>query len=70
MEEAVDSKVSRAYRGTTVIGFNIYVLGGSDGTCCLNSCCCFNAAMKTWREVAPMYIRRCYLSVTVLDDLM
>ncbi|XP_067009753.1 kelch-like protein 10 isoform X2 [Anabrus simplex] len=68
--EEVDPMGPRAYHGTAVVGFNIYVIGGFDGMDYFNSCRCFNAVNKTWREVAPMNARRCYVSVAVLDDLV
>jgi kelch-like protein 10 len=61
---------SRTHHGTAVIGFNIYVVGGTDGRRCLNSCRCFNAVSKTWREVSPMHVRRCYVSTAVLGGLV
>jgi hypothetical protein len=63
-------KFRRAFHGTAVIGFNIYILGGKNRTAYLNSCCCFDSAKKTWPEVAPVYTRRSYLSVAVLDKLV
>jgi kelch-like protein 10 len=68
--EAVDPNGPRTFHGTAVIGFNIYVIGGSDGMSHLNTCRCFNAVKKTWREVAPMHKSRCYLSVATLDALV
>jgi kelch-like protein 10 len=68
--EEVDPAGPRAFHGTAVIGFNIYVIGGTDGIVSLNSCRCFNAVAKTWREVAPMLKHRCYLSVAVLGELV
>jgi kelch-like protein 10 len=70
MEDGMDSKISRAFHGTAVIGFKIYLLGGTNQTDTLNSCACFDVVTRTWREVAPMYTRRCYLSVAVLDELV
>ncbi|XP_052132826.1 kelch-like protein 10, partial [Frankliniella occidentalis] len=66
----VDPTGARAYHGTAVVGFNIYVIGGFDGMDYFNSCRCFHAVNKTWREVAPMNARRCYVSVAVLRDLV
>lgn len=84
--EEVDPTGPRAYHGTAVVGFNIYVIGGFDGTTSglsekggtvlvfcqgmdyFNSCRCFDAVQKTWREIAPMHARRCYVSTAVLDD--
>ncbi|KAJ9582804.1 hypothetical protein L9F63_022845 [Diploptera punctata] len=68
--EEVDRSGPRAYHGTAVVGFNIYVIGGFDGMDYFNSCRCFNAVNKTWREVAPMNARRCYVSVAVLGELV
>lgn len=47
----VDPAGARAYHGTAVVGFNIYVIGGFDGMDYFNSCRCFHAVKKTWREV-------------------
>jgi kelch-like protein 10 len=68
--EEVDPAGPRACHGTAVIGFNIYVIGGFNGENYFNSVRCFNAVKKTWREVSPMSIRRCYLSVAVLDEVV
>jgi kelch-like protein 10 len=68
--EEVDPAGPRGFHGTAVIGFNIYVIGGSNGTRCLNSCRCFNAVSKTWSEVSPMHESRCYVSVALLDELV
>ncbi|XP_047370255.1 kelch-like protein 10 isoform X3 [Vespa velutina] len=68
--EEVDPSGPRAYHGTAVVGFNIYVIGGFNGLDYFNSCRCFNAVTKVWREVAPMNARRCYVSVAVLNDLV
>ncbi|KDR16331.1 kelch-like protein 10 [Zootermopsis nevadensis] len=64
--EGVDSIGTRSDYGTAVVGFDIYVIGGSDGSEGLNSCRCFNAVTKTCREVSPMHERRLGLSVAVL----
>ncbi|XP_021929393.1 kelch-like protein 10 [Zootermopsis nevadensis] len=64
--EGVDSIGPRARHGTAVVGFDIYIIGGYDGEEELRSCHCFNAVMKTWREVAPMNVCRCSLMVAVL----
>lgn len=47
----MDPTGARAYHGTAVVDFNIYVIGGFDGMDYFNSCRCFNAVNKTWREV-------------------
>ncbi|KPI96784.1 Kelch-like protein 10 [Papilio xuthus] len=66
--EEVDPAGPRAYHGTAVLGYCIYVIGGFDGMDYFNSCRCFDAVNKTWREVAPMNARRCYVSVAVLGE--
>lgn len=66
----VDPAGPRAYHGCAVIGFNIFVIGGFDGMDYFNSCRCFNAVNKNWREVAPMNARRCYVSVGTLNELI
>ncbi|XP_066908319.1 kelch-like protein 10 [Halyomorpha halys] len=68
--EEVDRTGPRAYHGTAVVGYEIYVIGGFDGMDYFNSCRCFNAVSKTWREIAPMNARRCYVSVAVLNDVI
>nr|CAD7400503.1 unnamed protein product [Timema poppensis] len=68
--EEVDPTGPRAYHGTAVVANSIYVIGGFDGMDYFNSCRCFNAVAKKWREVAPMNARRCYVSVAVHNDLI
>ncbi|XP_021203924.1 kelch-like protein 10 isoform X7 [Bombyx mori] len=66
--EEVDPAGPRAYHGTAVLGSCIYVIGGFDGMDYFNSCRCFDAVTKIWREVAPMNARRCYVSVAVVGE--
>ncbi|KAJ8940240.1 hypothetical protein NQ318_016696 [Aromia moschata] len=68
--EEVDPTGPRAYHGTAVVGFKIYVIGGFDGMDYFNSCRCFDAVEKTWKEIAPMHARRCYVSTAVMDDVI
>ncbi|CAH1973475.1 unnamed protein product [Acanthoscelides obtectus] len=68
--EEVDPTGPRAYHGTAVVGFKIYVIGGFDGMDYFNSCRCLDAVNKVWKEIAPMHARRCYVSTTVLDELI
>jgi kelch-like protein 10 len=68
--QEVDPAGPRAFHAMAVIGFNIYVVGGFNGEVYFNSCRCFNAVEKTWSEVSPMNIARCYVSVAVLDELV
>lgn len=48
----------RAYYGVVVSGFQILVIGGTDGFDSLSTCRCFNSLNKTWSEIAPMRERR------------
>ncbi|XP_021938931.1 kelch-like protein 10, partial [Zootermopsis nevadensis] len=69
--EGVDSIGPRACHGTTVIGFDVYVIGGTDdGFDGLRSCRCFNSFTKTCREVAPMNAPRARLMVAVLRGVV
>ncbi|XP_039284785.1 kelch-like protein 10 [Nilaparvata lugens] len=68
--EEVDSAGPRAYHGTAVIGYKIYVIGGFDGVSYFNTCRCFDAVTKEWKEIAPMYASRCYVSVAVDKDVI
>ncbi|VEN43721.1 unnamed protein product [Callosobruchus maculatus] len=68
--EEVDPTGPRAYHGTAVVGFKIYVIGGFDGMDYFNSCRCLDAVAKCWKEIAPMHARRCYVSTTVLDEMI
>ncbi|GFT39689.1 kelch-like protein 10 [Nephila pilipes] len=68
--EEMDPAGPRAYHKLAVIGFDIFVIGGFDGNDYFNSCRCFNAVTKQWRDIAPMHSKRCYVSVATLDDLI
>ncbi|KAI5698457.1 hypothetical protein M8J76_006540 [Diaphorina citri] len=68
--DQVDPMGPRAYHGTAVIGYNIYVIGGFDGNEYYNSCRCFNAVTKVWKEIAPMNFKRCYVSTAVHQDVI
>ncbi|XP_037828637.1 kelch-like protein 10 [Lucilia sericata] len=67
---ADDPAGPRAYHGTAVIGYKIYSIGGYDGVEYFNTCRVFDAVKKTWKEVAPMHSRRCYVSVAELNGLI
>jgi kelch-like protein 10 len=60
----------RSYHGTAVMGTKIYCIGGFNGTDYFNTCSRFDPARKTWREIAPMHCRRCYVSVAALDGFI
>ncbi|XP_031627271.1 kelch-like protein 10 [Contarinia nasturtii] len=57
----------RAYLSTSVIGYNIYCIGGFSGNVYHNRCSVFNLETKDWTEIAPMHYRRCYVSVCTLN---
>jgi kelch-like protein 10 len=57
----------RAYHGTAVIGSKIYCIGGFDGMEYFNTCRCFDAVKKTWKEVN--YIRNILLWKLFSRDL-
>lgn len=68
--EEIEPTFQRAWHGTAVIGFNIYMIGGNNDEGHLSSCHFFNAVAKMWCEVSPMHERRCNLSVAVMDGLV
>jgi kelch-like protein 10 len=53
-----------------VIGFDIYVIYGLENGRLSNSCRCFNAVTKTWRDVTPMNQGRFFHCVAVLGDVL
>jgi kelch-like protein 10 len=53
-----DTHGPRAYHGTIVMGYYIYIIGGFDGLEYFNSCRKFNTVTKIWEEVAPMNCKR------------
>ncbi|XP_070497155.1 kelch-like protein 10 [Chironomus tepperi] len=65
-----DLKGPRSYHGTAVIGTKMYIIGGFNGTEYFNTCTRFDPVRKTWKEIAPMHIRRCYVSVAVLGKFV
>ncbi|XP_061582031.1 kelch-like protein 10 [Cololabis saira] len=62
-----DAGRPRAYHGTAFLNGYVYFIGGFDGRSFFNSVCRSDPTTHTWQEVAPMYYRRCYVSVTVLN---
>ncbi|XP_051578467.1 kelch-like protein 10 [Myxocyprinus asiaticus] len=56
----------RAYHGAVFLDGFIYCIGGFDSVEYFNSVRKFNPITRIWHEVAPMYERRCYVSVAVL----
>ncbi|NXV81729.1 KLH10 protein, partial [Atlantisia rogersi] len=57
-----------AYHGTVYLKGFIYIIGGFDSMDYFNSVKRFDPLKKTWQQVAPMHARRCYVSVTILND--
>lgn len=66
--EEVDPAGPRAYHGTAVLGYCIYVIGGFDGMDYFNSCRCFDAVTKTWREVSFGVKKILFHKITVFND--
>lgn len=57
----------RAYHGAIFLNGYVYCVGGFDRVEHFNSVRRFDLTTHTWHEMAPMYFRRCYVSVTVLQ---
>ncbi|CAN7997987.1 unnamed protein product [Ixodes pacificus] len=68
--ESVDPEGPRAYHKCVAIGSDIYVIGGFNGEDYFSSVRCFNAKTKMWRSVTPMHVKRCYVSVAILNDII
>ena len=62
--------VPRAYHGIVAMNRLIYIIGGFDGMDYFNSCRVFDSEIFQWREIAPMNVKRCYVSVAVLDGFI
>ncbi|XP_043910870.1 kelch-like protein 10 [Protopterus annectens] len=60
----------RAGHGAAYLKGYVYLIGGHDGKDYLSTVRCFNPVKMTWQQVAPMYLRRCYVSVAVLNDFI
>ncbi|XP_038148690.1 kelch-like protein 10 [Cyprinodon tularosa] len=56
-----------AYHGTVILNGYIYCLGGFNTFQHFSRVHKFDLVNGTWHEAAPMYHRRCYISVTVLN---
>lgn len=59
-----------AFHGSAYLKGHVYVIGGFDGTAAFNIVNRFDPLQKTWQQVAPMHSRRCYVSVTVVDNFI
>uniref|UniRef100_A0A8C6UVX7 Kelch like family member 10 n=1 Tax=Neogobius melanostomus TaxID=47308 RepID=A0A8C6UVX7_9GOBI len=58
----------RAYHGCVFFRGSVYCVGGFDRVEYFNSMRRLDMGTRTWHEMPPMYHRRCYVSVTVLQD--
>lgn len=65
-----DPSGPRSYHGTAVLGTKVYCIGGFNGTDYFNTCTRFDAVKRTWKEIAPMHSRRCYVSVASLNGMI
>ncbi|ESN92042.1 hypothetical protein HELRODRAFT_194422 [Helobdella robusta] len=58
----LEDSVPRAYHAMIVHLAVIYLIGGFDGSYYFNSVKSFNPETGKWKELAPMYSQRCYVS--------
>ena len=65
---ALEDKTPRAYHGLVTLNSLIYILGGFDGTQYYNNVRCLDPLTKVWKDVAPMYSQRCYVSAAVTSN--
>ncbi|XP_074540851.1 kelch-like protein 10 [Halichoeres trimaculatus] len=65
-----DGEHTFAYHGTAFLGGWLYCVGGSEGDLHLNAVHRFDLSTRTWQEVAPMHMSRCFVSVAVLDGMI
>ncbi|GAB0099346.1 Kelch-like protein diablo [Sergentomyia squamirostris] len=60
----------RAYHGTVVVGERIFCVGGFNGRDYFNNCRILDTVTKEWHTMAPMNVRRCYVSVAYLNGFI
>ncbi|XP_059619102.1 kelch-like protein 10 [Phlebotomus argentipes] len=60
----------RAYHGSVAIEGRIYCVGGFNGREYFSNCRIFDTVTKCWLPMAPMHMRRCYVSVALLDGMI
>lgn len=60
----------RAYHGSAFLNGSVYCIGGFDRVEYFNSTRRLDLSTQTWHEMPPMYYRRCYVSVTVLNGCL
>ncbi|KAJ0055098.1 hypothetical protein NL108_009038, partial [Boleophthalmus pectinirostris] len=58
----------RAYHGSVFFKGSVYCVGGFDKREHFNSVRRLDLGTRTWHEMPCMYYKRCYVSVTVLND--
>ncbi|XP_025104455.1 kelch-like protein 10 isoform X2 [Pomacea canaliculata] len=58
---------SLAYHAMVALDGSLYVVGGYTAVRYLSSARKFSAVTRTWHEVAPMHVSRCYVCAAVLD---
>ena len=63
----LEDSTPRAYHGLVTLDGLIYMLGGFDGTQYYNNVRCYDPVSKLWKDVAPMYSQRCYVSSAVAN---
>uniref|UniRef100_A0A3B3SL34 Kelch like family member 10 n=1 Tax=Paramormyrops kingsleyae TaxID=1676925 RepID=A0A3B3SL34_9TELE len=59
-----------SFHGTVYLKGYVYCIGGHDGPSCINTVRRFDPITRTWKRVAPMNPRHCYVSMAVLDGFI
>uniref|UniRef100_UPI00358DFD50 kelch-like protein 10 isoform X1 n=1 Tax=Myxine glutinosa TaxID=7769 RepID=UPI00358DFD50 len=66
----IEEEAPRANFETAYLDGLIYVVGGCDSVNCFSDARCFDPVNYVWLQIAPMYIKRCYISLAVHDGLI
>ncbi|XP_043911367.1 kelch-like protein 10 [Protopterus annectens] len=70
MDVSCEGEHPCAYHGAVYLKGCMYIIGGYDGLEYFSTVRCFDPVKKAWHQVAPMHSRRCYVSVTVQNNLI
>jgi kelch-like protein 10 len=66
--DEVDPTGSRAFHGTAVVGFNVYVISGFDREHHLQSCSLLQRCRGNLALVSPLYDCRCHVTVSMIGE--
>uniref|UniRef100_UPI00358F8622 kelch-like protein 10 n=1 Tax=Myxine glutinosa TaxID=7769 RepID=UPI00358F8622 len=66
----IEEEAPRANFETAYLDGLIYVVGGFDSVNYFSDARCFDPVNCVWLQIAPMYIKRCYISLAVHDGLI